>query len=297
MKIIIFLLAYLSSLICFGGTKLIRSDQIFKGAVLIGVSSVGSTANSSSYLEIRGETKGFLQPRMTTTQRDSISTPVKGLSVYNTNTNVIDFYNGSSWVSGDYAPLTLTTNGDVLYYNSGYQRLAKGSDTQVLTLTSGLPAWETPSTGFADPMTTAGDLIYKNSGGTTTRLAAGIQGSFLSVGVSSTVQWVSNNVESTASGGTKAVSAKINGIGTVGILDQDGTWLSGINDGGTGDYELTITGSTFGASPNCVCVGTDNTVCQVETATDINGIDIRTRSTAGAYVDRIFYILCIGDRP
>jgi len=37
-----------------------------------------------------------------------------------------------------------STNGDVLYYNSGWQRLAKGSDGDVLTLASGLPAWVTP---------------------------------------------------------------------------------------------------------------------------------------------------------
>jgi hypothetical protein len=35
----------------------------------------------------------------------------------------------------------LTTNGDILYYNSGHQRLAKGTDGQVLQLSSGLPSW------------------------------------------------------------------------------------------------------------------------------------------------------------
>jgi|TARA_Y100000034_G_scaffold127890_2_gene181530 hypothetical protein len=53
-------------------------------------------------------------------------------------------------LSGTYQPLDsdLTAlagisgvNGDVLYYNSGWQRLAKGSDTEVLTLASGIPSW------------------------------------------------------------------------------------------------------------------------------------------------------------
>ena len=44
----------------------------------------------------------------------------------------------------------LTTDGDVLYYNAGHQRLAKGSDTQVLTLAAGLPTWATPGTGVTD---------------------------------------------------------------------------------------------------------------------------------------------------
>ena len=41
----------------------------------------------------------------------------------------------------------LTTNGDVLYYNAGHQRLAKGSDTEVLTLAAGVPTWAAPAGG------------------------------------------------------------------------------------------------------------------------------------------------------
>lgn len=43
--------------------------------------------------------------------------------------------------------LPWTTSGDTLYYSGGAQRLAKGSDGQVLTLASGLPSWATPSSG------------------------------------------------------------------------------------------------------------------------------------------------------
>ena len=32
-------------------------------------------------------------------------------------------------------------NGDIMYYNSGWQRLAKGDNTEVLTLAAGLPSW------------------------------------------------------------------------------------------------------------------------------------------------------------
>jgi len=42
------------------------------------------------------------------------------------------------------ADITLTTNGDVLYYNSGRQRLAIGTEGKVLTVSDAdLPAWET----------------------------------------------------------------------------------------------------------------------------------------------------------
>ena len=44
------------------------------------------------------------------------------------------------------ADITLTTNGDVLYYNSGRQRLAIGDEGQVLTVSgSDLPSWATAS--------------------------------------------------------------------------------------------------------------------------------------------------------
>jgi len=69
--------------------------------VLIGYNSWQSNISSASaILDVRSTTRGFLQPRMTTTQRDTIATPATGLSVYNTTTNTSDFYNGSSWISG-----------------------------------------------------------------------------------------------------------------------------------------------------------------------------------------------------
>ena len=38
-------------------------------------------------------------------------------------------------------------NGDVLYYNSGWNVLAKGLDTEVLTLATGIPSWAAPGGG------------------------------------------------------------------------------------------------------------------------------------------------------
>ena len=51
--------------------------------------------------------------------------------------------------TSDLADKVLTTNGDILYYNSGRQRLAKEDNDDVLTLKSGLPSWETPASGGA----------------------------------------------------------------------------------------------------------------------------------------------------
>jgi hypothetical protein len=55
------------------------------------------TTSPAKILDITSTTSGFLPPRMTTTQRDAISSPTAGEIIYNTTTNVLNFYNGSAW--------------------------------------------------------------------------------------------------------------------------------------------------------------------------------------------------------
>lgn len=59
-----------------------------------------SSPEASAVLDLSSTTKGFLIPRMTTTQRDAISSPATGLTIYNTTTSVMNTYNGSAWTSG-----------------------------------------------------------------------------------------------------------------------------------------------------------------------------------------------------
>lgn len=59
---------------------------------------IGTTSpNANAILDLTSTTKAFMPPRMTTTQRDAISSPAAGMVVYNTTTNVLNFYNGTSW--------------------------------------------------------------------------------------------------------------------------------------------------------------------------------------------------------
>lgn len=53
----------------------------------------------SASLEIKSTTSGFLLPRMTTTQKNAISSPAAGLTVYDTNLNTLSVYNGASWAT------------------------------------------------------------------------------------------------------------------------------------------------------------------------------------------------------
>ena len=56
-----------------------------------------TTLDASAKLQVDSTTQGFLPPRMTTTERDAISTPAAGLMVYNTTTNKAQCYNGTAW--------------------------------------------------------------------------------------------------------------------------------------------------------------------------------------------------------
>jgi hypothetical protein len=50
-----------------------------------------ATPHVSALLDVTSATKGVLIPRMT------IATPAAGLQVYNTDTNQLNFHNGTSW--------------------------------------------------------------------------------------------------------------------------------------------------------------------------------------------------------
>ena len=51
----------------------------------------------SAILSATSTTRGFLPPRMTTTQKNAIASPAAGLVVYDTDTNKLCCYNGTTW--------------------------------------------------------------------------------------------------------------------------------------------------------------------------------------------------------
>lgn len=64
------------------------------------VVTTAASADASSILDIRSTTMGVLLTRMTTTQRDAISSPATGLMTYNTSTNTMDTWDGTRFTSG-----------------------------------------------------------------------------------------------------------------------------------------------------------------------------------------------------
>jgi len=93
--------------------------SFYASAQNVAINTDGSTANSSSMLDIKSTTKGVLIPRMTAAQKAAITTPATGLLVYQTD----------------------GTSG--FYYNSG---------------SPASPVWQYISTGTAGPQGPAGEI-------------------------------------------------------------------------------------------------------------------------------------------
>lgn len=68
-------------------------------AVQFGTLGLGSAAVVSSILSLTSSTLGFLPPRLTTTERDAIASPATGLLIFNTSTQLYNFYTGTVWTS------------------------------------------------------------------------------------------------------------------------------------------------------------------------------------------------------
>jgi len=67
----------------------------FSGTVITG----GTSINASAQLQVDSTVRGFLPPRLTTTQKLAIGTPAAGLMVYDTTLNQMSYYNGTLWIN------------------------------------------------------------------------------------------------------------------------------------------------------------------------------------------------------
>jgi uncharacterized protein (TIGR02145 family) len=67
-----------------------------QNSIGVSVKTTNSSPHHSAMLDVSAKDKGALIPRLTNAQRDAIL-PVRGLAIYNTSSNKIEFYNGTSW--------------------------------------------------------------------------------------------------------------------------------------------------------------------------------------------------------
>jgi hypothetical protein len=84
--------------------------RFVSGGLVYSPSGAASWSSVSAGFEVQSTTKGFLQPRMTSAQRDAISSPATGLTVYQTTNNYLSLFNGTNWQN----ILSPNSNGNVL---------------------------------------------------------------------------------------------------------------------------------------------------------------------------------------
>ena len=81
------------------GTQwVVNNSNIHNNGTSVGIGT--SSPSASAKLEVASTTQGFLPPRLTTTQRDAITSPAEGLTIYNTTANCLQWWNGTLWYDG-----------------------------------------------------------------------------------------------------------------------------------------------------------------------------------------------------
>jgi hypothetical protein len=63
----------------------------------VGISETGAAPHNSAILDVSSTKKGFLPPRMTNAQRDSILNPPDGLVIFNHNAGCLNYFFKGSW--------------------------------------------------------------------------------------------------------------------------------------------------------------------------------------------------------
>ena len=166
---------------------------------------IGGAANPSAVLDLSSISQGVLLPRMTSTQRDAITSPAEGLRIYNNTTNQANLFNGTVWrqivtTTIDLGGLVLTDGGITMtgldlggssaeigdMYTDGFIRFGESADPTAVA-----------NKGFLYAKDDGGDteLFYRDDSG--------------------------NIVQLTQNGEIGGTGSKINGLTTTGLADGD----------------------------------------------------------------------------
>lgn len=97
------------------GTQRAKFNSVGTLVVGDGVSS----SNSSVSMEFVDNDRALVLPKLTTTQRNNISSPESGMTIYNTTLDVLQTYNGSTWAPDQLLDTTASPTFDSIRLGSG----------------------------------------------------------------------------------------------------------------------------------------------------------------------------------
>ncbi len=82
----------------------------------VGINTNNSAPDNSAMLDVKSTNKGFLPPRMSTTQINAIPAPAEGLEVYNTTIHRMVFFDGNVWQRTDGFHIGDYYAGGIIFY-------------------------------------------------------------------------------------------------------------------------------------------------------------------------------------
>jgi len=224
----------------------------------IGINSTGAAPNTSALLDLDaspGNDKGLLIPRITTAQRDAISSPAEALLIFNTDTKCFNVYKNSAWweLCGTCTPNPTTANA--------------GADQLNVAGTSTTLAANTPING------TGTWSIISGTGGTVTTPGIPTSGFTGTAGTSYTLRWTITNACG-SSFDDVVISFYSNPLAAFCPSDKKFLFLAGkLNTGGNYGYDVAKIRS------NCRILATGSTNNWGSGSSDILVVNIDSNGT------------------
>ena len=241
----------------------------------VGINEDGSTPDNSAMLDVKSTTKGFLIPRMTTAQRDAISSPASGLTIFNITDNEWQGFDGTVWVnicnspcSTPLAPVAITGNTN-LYEKARCETYTIDPVTGATGYNWTLPAGATIKSGAGTTeiivafATTAGNVSVnaENGCGTSSNTDLAItlntaptdgDGNTYGTTKIGTQRWLAENLKTTTYNDGTAIPNVTNGATWAGLTTHAYCWYN--NDAATNK-------DVYGALYNWYVVDNAKNVC------------------------------------
>lgn len=229
--------------------------------------SIGGADDLTALLTMTSTTQGFLAPRMTTAQKNAITTPATGLMVFDTDLAIYQFYTGAAWAA--FGLIAISAN-----------KIAQGTgttiidgtwqfETNALVPTTDLSNIGVTATNRVSSMFIGGTIEYSTNlifqegiGGVQTmrmdasnnvKIGTGAASHQLDVTGNISGDTIFGNVASSISGPLTLRTSSDDNI----IIDPDGTGIVSFPSGYTHHIDIDAGGATQGASaPTATTVGT-----------------------------------------